>query len=69
MERNPNYWMKNPVGPGKGDQLPYIATVKYIIIPDLSTRQAALRTGKVDQMGGYSYDDASAMSKQVPVLL
>ena len=21
LKRNPNYWMKNPVGPGKGDQL------------------------------------------------
>src|SRR3990170_4828249 len=24
LPRNPNYWKKNPVGPGTGDQVPYI---------------------------------------------
>jgi peptide/nickel transport system substrate-binding protein len=46
--KNPNYWQKNPVGPGKGNQLPYLDGVKELIIPDLSTRLAAFRTGKVD---------------------
>lgn len=46
--RNDNYWATNPVGPGKGDQLPYIERVNYQIIPDASTRQAAIRTGKAD---------------------
>jgi peptide/nickel transport system substrate-binding protein len=68
MERNPNYWMKNPVGPGKGDQLPYIDRVQFLIVPDFSTRQAALRTSKFDQAGGYALEDANAMRKQVPVL-
>ncbi len=68
LTRNPNYWMKNPVGPGKGDQLPYIERVQFLIIPDLSTRQAALRTGKLDSMGGYAWEDAGVMRKQVPSL-
>ncbi len=46
--RNPNYWDKNPIGPGKGDQLPYAETLKTLIIPDISTQLAAYRTGKVD---------------------
>ncbi|MDP2730068.1 MAG: ABC transporter substrate-binding protein [Dehalococcoidales bacterium] len=46
--RNPNYWRTNPIGPGKGDQLPYLDGVKILIITDMSTIQAALRTGKVD---------------------
>jgi len=68
LQRNKTYWQRNPVGPGKGDQLPYIDRVQFLIVPDLSTRQAALRTAKFDTAGGYSYDDASAMRKQVPVL-
>ncbi len=46
--KNDNYWDINPVGPGKGDKLPYIDGIKYQIIPDYSTRLAALRTGKAD---------------------
>jgi len=51
LERNPNYWMTDPVGPGKGNQLPYVDEVKYMILEDLSTRLAALRTAKLD-IGG-----------------
>ncbi len=51
MVRNPNYWMKDPIGPGKGNQLPYLDGVKYLIIPDKSTQFAALRTGKMDWFG------------------
>ncbi|MDP2730416.1 MAG: ABC transporter substrate-binding protein [Dehalococcoidales bacterium] len=55
LVRNPSYWMKNPVGPGKGDQLPYLDGVKYFIIPDKSTRVAALRTGQVDVLAEKDY--------------
>jgi peptide/nickel transport system substrate-binding protein len=48
FKRNPNYWEKNPVGLGKGDQLPYVDGLKMLIIPDPSTQLAALRTGKAD---------------------
>ncbi|MFC2056431.1 ABC transporter substrate-binding protein [Chloroflexota bacterium] len=51
MMRNPNYWMKDPIGPGKGNQLPYMDAVKYFIIPDRSTVLAALRTAKLDWTG------------------
>ncbi|MDH5696270.1 MAG: ABC transporter substrate-binding protein, partial [Dehalococcoidia bacterium] len=57
VKRNPNYWGTNPAGPGKGDQLPYLDSIKYIIMPDLSTMQAGLRTGTIDQMVAYSIDD------------
>ncbi|UCD08741.1 MAG: ABC transporter substrate-binding protein [Dehalococcoidales bacterium] len=49
--RNDNYWDVNPVGPGQGDQLPYIDSINYQIIPDTSTRMAAFRTGKLDVFG------------------
>ncbi len=73
LMRNPNYWMKNPIGPGKGDQLPYPDGIKYLIIPDISTRYAALRTGKVDHVGHTSvaidWEDAVMLEEQVPQLL
>jgi peptide/nickel transport system substrate-binding protein len=51
FERNPNYWDTDPVGPGRGNQLPYLDGVTYLIIPDASTIQAAFRTGKTDMSG------------------
>ena len=48
LVRNPNYWEKDPIGPGKGNQLPYLDAVRIVIIPDESTRWAAFRTGQVD---------------------
>ena len=46
--RNDNYWGANPVGPGQGDQLPYLDKVEMLIVPDESTQDAAFRTGKLD---------------------
>ncbi|MBI4188102.1 MAG: ABC transporter substrate-binding protein [Chloroflexi bacterium] len=49
--RNPNYWKTDPVGAGKGNQLPYADTAKFLIITDRSTQDAAFRTGKIDVIG------------------
>ncbi|MFC2038696.1 ABC transporter substrate-binding protein [Chloroflexota bacterium] len=68
MVRNDNYWETNPVGPGKGDQLPYIDNVKMLIILDASTRMAAMRTGKIDR-NIYDLDDAILARKENPELL
>ncbi len=54
--RNPNYWGTNPIGLGKGDQLPYLDGIKMLIITDTSTAMAAFRTKKIDGTGG-EYDD------------
>jgi len=63
MLRNNNYWMKNPVGPGKGDQFPYLDGIRIPIIPDASTRQAALRTGKVDILTNLTREDSDNIKK------
>ncbi len=63
--KNPTYWMKSPIGPGKGDQLPYIETVKHVVITDASSRQSAFRTGKIDT-ATYEYEDAQTLRKQIP---
>lgn len=69
MERNPNYWGTDPIGPGMGNQLPYIDTFQYLIIPDASTRLAALRTGKIDRYGPVNYEDAENIRKTAPDIM
>jgi peptide/nickel transport system substrate-binding protein len=64
--RNPDYWQKNPVGPGKGDQLPYLDGFKLLVIPDLSTRLAAFRTGKLDSYAGLTWEDFADLQKTTP---
>lgn len=66
--RNPNYWMKDPVGTGKGNQLPYLDGAKIFVIPDLSTQLAALRTGKIDQLRDVSWEQTEALLKTTPQL-
>jgi peptide/nickel transport system substrate-binding protein len=63
--RNPNYWKTNPVGPGKGDHLPYIDGAKLLIIPDLATRMTAMRTAKIDAVGG-EWDDVEDIIQSNP---
>lgn len=64
--RNPNFWEKNPIGPGKGDQLPYADAVKILIVPDTATYFAAFRVGKIDGAGGV-YSDVRNSSR-IPIL-
>ncbi|MBI2850538.1 MAG: ABC transporter substrate-binding protein [Chloroflexi bacterium] len=68
LARNTNFWQVDPVGPGKGQRLPYVDTVRELIIPDASTRQAALRTGKIDELGGLRAEDAALFKKTTPQL-
>ncbi|MBI4267735.1 MAG: ABC transporter substrate-binding protein [Chloroflexi bacterium] len=67
--RNPNYWGKNPAGPGKGDQLPYLDGVKLLILPDRSTRYAALRTAKIDWTTDVDAEDFVQLKKGTPQLI
>jgi len=68
FRRNPNYWGINPVGPGKGDQLPYIDKVVRLIIPDTSTALAALRTGQLDFYGPTTSDTFEELRGSAPDL-
>ncbi|MEK7152361.1 MAG: ABC transporter substrate-binding protein, partial [Patescibacteria group bacterium] len=66
--RNPNFFMTDPVGPGKGNQLPYLDGFRTLIIPDPSTSQAAFRTGKIDRMDSLTGEDWEGFMKQRPDL-
>ncbi|MBN2238298.1 MAG: hypothetical protein JW712_00870 [Dehalococcoidales bacterium] len=69
LKRNKRYWETDPIGPRQGKQLPYVDSVKYVIMTDLSTRLAALRTGKLDMMSWISAEDANFLHLQAPDLL
>jgi|WetSurMetagenome_2_1015567.scaffolds.fasta_scaffold41569_1 peptide/nickel transport system substrate-binding protein len=63
MVRNPNYWMTDPVGSGKGQQLPYVDSIKFLIIVDDSTRLSAFRTGKIDVSHSIPAEDAAILAQ------
>lgn len=64
--RNPNYFEVDPWFPE--NHLPYIDIYKKLVIPDASTQQAALRTGKIDQMG-LNWEDAGTFKKNYPQIM
>jgi peptide/nickel transport system substrate-binding protein len=68
--KNPNYYLTDSTGPGKGNKLPYLDGMVHLIIPDMSTELAALRTGKCAFVAAptLTYDDAQSMLKTAPKL-
>ena len=67
FERNPDYWMHNPLHPE--DQLPYLDGTTWLIVPDLATAQAAFRVGKIEARIGQVKDDWESLVKTTPDLL
>jgi len=46
LVKNPNYYGYDERYPQ--NQIPYVDRLKFLIIPDLATAMAAVRTGKID---------------------
>ncbi len=65
-EKNPNYWQHDPLHPE--NQLPYFDGLRTPIIPDLSTRQAGFRTGKIDFLTEVGFEDWERFMNQRPDL-
>ena len=65
--RNPNYWGHDERYPQ--NQLPYVNTLKIIIIPDAATALSGLRSGKIDELDGISLQDANSIKKTKPEIL
>ncbi len=59
--KNPDYWQQDPVGPGKGNRLPYLDSVKILVLTDISTMGAALRTAKIDFFTGAEATDVASL--------
>ena len=62
--KNPNYWASDERYPQ--NKLPYIDTLKVLIIPNTPTAEAAMRAGKIDLMDSISPTDAVNMKKTNP---
>jgi peptide/nickel transport system substrate-binding protein len=62
--KNPNYWASDERY--QQNKLPYIDTLIVLIIPNTSTAEAAMHTGKIDLMDSISPADAINMKKTNP---
>ena len=49
--------------------MPYLDEVKFLLIPDASTRLSAFRTGKIGRLIGVTFDEATAIERTNPELL
>ncbi len=68
--KNPNYFESDPIyaAAGLDYRWPYLDTFRFQIIPDTSTRIAALRTGKLDFLVAVDRDNAAILRRDVPAL-
>jgi len=60
--KNPDYWKYDETFPK--NRLPYLDEIEILIMPDISTRLAALRTGQVAIFWGESFPPDMIMSLQ-----
>ena len=65
--KNPNYWGHDERHPQ--NKLPYIDTIKYLMIPDDAVALAAMRAGKIDVIDCVSPLQAQEMRKTNPEIL
>ena len=66
-ERNDNYWDTLVVG-GEEYQLPFLDKIRIVFIPEEGSRLAALRTGKIDLLGGVFLKDWDSLLGSNPEL-
>ena len=67
LVKNQNYWGYDERYPQ--NKLPYVDTLKFLIIPDNATALAAFRTGKIDVVDQISLQNAQLMQKTNPKIL
>ena len=65
FKKNPNYWRYDPLHPA--NKLPYMDGYRTIVLPDVSTQMAAIRTGK-QAFFGTTIDNAQNLIKTSPQL-
>jgi peptide/nickel transport system substrate-binding protein len=66
FEKNPIYWLEDPVNPG--NKLPYADFFRILVIEDPSTRISAIRTGKIDAYRGLTWDEGESLMRSNPEL-
>lgn len=66
FEKNPDYWGKDQFHPE--NQLPYVDTLKILIVLDKATRLASMRTGRADWLLDVTWEDAEDLFETNPEL-
>ena len=66
FKRNLDYWRDHPLYPGM--KMPFLDGLRRLIIPDVSTQSAAIRTGKIDEMRDVNPVDVESIIKTRPDL-
>jgi peptide/nickel transport system substrate-binding protein len=66
LVKNPNYWGTDERYPQ--NQLPYLDSLDFLIIPDHSTALAAMRSGKIDVLDNVSTTDVKNMQSTNPAI-
>jgi len=67
MVKNPNYWGYDERYPQ--NRLPYVNTLKVLIIPDENTALSAVRSGKIDAIDQISMVQSPNMKKSNPEMV
>jgi len=67
LVKNNNYWGNDERYPQ--NKLPYLDTVKYLVITDDAAALDAMRAGKIDIIDGLSFKQVQAMRKTNPEIL
>jgi len=68
--KSPNYWWDDErFPPGSGLQLPYVAEIRVLIMPEMHTQIAALRTGKLSMVRDIQVDQLEQLQKTDPELV
>ncbi|MBN1644232.1 MAG: ABC transporter substrate-binding protein [Dehalococcoidales bacterium] len=63
---NPTYWRDHPLYPGM--KMPFVSTIRRLVIVDLSTRIAAVQTGKIDMIRDTGTTDSLSLLNSRPDL-
>jgi peptide/nickel transport system substrate-binding protein len=67
LTANPNYWGHDERHPE--NQLPYVDSIKYLIIPDQASQVAAIRSGQIDVIRELGLQQALSLQDTNPELL
>jgi peptide/nickel transport system substrate-binding protein len=66
MNKNPNYWGHDERYPE--NPIPYVDSIKYLIIPDQATQVAAIRSGQIDVIRELGLQQAGSLQDTNPEL-
>ena len=67
LGRNPDYWGYD--GRFPENKLPYADEIKMIVIQDISTTLAALRTGKIDWVSDINLQQSTSLKQTSPEII